>query len=136
MTALIHSLTLARAHARRFETFVDKFYGNCFTFNTSSLTDHDRTVNEPNKDNGLTLRLLINSGLYQTYSEELGFVVKVHEPEVDAEMSDGVKVPSGYSSEVRIRRLSIDRLPYPFNQNNPCLPNTEVSACRCNQIRH
>lgn len=64
-------------------TFVDKDYGNCFTFEVGEGS----VVKQPNKDNGMELRLAINADLYQAYTQELGFVVRVHERGSKPEMS-------------------------------------------------
>lgn len=62
---------------------IDKDYGNCFTFSVGEGS----VVKQPNKDNGMELRLAINADLYQAYTEELGFVVRVHEKGTRPEMS-------------------------------------------------
>uniref|UniRef100_A0A1I7ZVU1 Degenerin-like protein unc-105 n=1 Tax=Steinernema glaseri TaxID=37863 RepID=A0A1I7ZVU1_9BILA len=99
-----------------FDTYLDPFYGNCFTFNSNSS---GMTSERAGANYGLRFQVFVNLSDYLPTTESAGVRLTVHSPD-EQPFADthGYNAPTGFVSSFGIRMKRMSRLPKPYGDCN------------------
>ncbi|XP_070566547.1 amiloride-sensitive sodium channel subunit beta-2-like [Ptychodera flava] len=103
---------------RNFTRVWNAAYGNCYMFHVANSNEHTKPlmINKPGRDNGLTLELFVNQDNYiPDITETSGIRVAIHPHRVVPFPEDnGISLSPGYSTEIGLRMVNIERQPRPY----------------------
>ena len=95
-----------------FSTFVDPYYGRCYSFNF----DGSKTSSRAGPLYGLTMVLRVNQAEYLPWIQSAGIVFEVHDQdERPFVYTNGFFAPVGAASSVGVSFVSKTKLPHPYS---------------------
>lgn len=93
-------------------------YGNCFTFNTQSLTGEPLMTSRTGYFSGLELTLNIDPNQYMSISHVIGARVVVHNPTEDPNPEgNGFDISPRFETSVSLKQSLVRRLPSPYRDH-------------------
>ncbi|XP_077863187.1 degenerin mec-10-like [Saccoglossus kowalevskii] len=97
--------------------FQDDKYGNCFTFNPSTVERQLYNASKTGRRYGLTLILFVEQSEYLAlFSEEVGFVLSIHNPHIQSfPEDDSVSIITGYGTSIGISMSETKKLEQPWD---------------------
>ena len=99
----------------------DKFYGNCFIFNSGINLENKnlplKTINQPGKLYGLSLTLFDKlPEALKRIVPDYGFTIKLDNSTFDVSGPDGIDLLSGVETSIAVNRVISKQLPEPYSR--------------------
>jgi hypothetical protein len=114
-----------------FESYFDVNYGNCFRFNSGkNMTGHNvpfKYAYQSGIKLGLELELFIGSSIDndRIFSFENGFLIIINNDTINSFLHEGIKIPTGYSTNVIINSNVVRKIPKPYSECTENLVSVE-----------